>query len=78
MIEKLRKLAAFTRAAETVRSSAPRAWIHGLWGASRCLLAAELAQSLGHALLFVTPTIEAAETALGDLESFYDSGTLHL
>jgi transcription-repair coupling factor (superfamily II helicase) len=35
-------------------------------------MAAELARSLGRALLFVTPTIEAAETVLGDLESFYD------
>jgi transcription-repair coupling factor (superfamily II helicase) len=78
MISSIRNLPAFARVAEVARATNADAWIHGLWGASRCLFAAELARSLGRTLLFVTPTIEAAETTLGDMESFYDANTLHL
>jgi transcription-repair coupling factor (superfamily II helicase) len=78
MIDKLRALAAFTGAAEAMRADRPRAWIHGLWGASRGLLALELAVSLDRGLLLVTPTTEAAEAAMGDLESFLDSGAPRL
>ena len=78
MIGKIRNVTAFSRAAEAMRSGNSRIWIHGLWGASRCILAAELARTLGRALLYVTPTVEAAEIALGDLESFYEADSLHL
>ncbi len=78
MIEKIGKLKAFTHASEALRKEGSRVWIHGLWGASRCMIAAELARSLGKALLYVTPTIEAAEIATGDLESFYDPDALSL
>ncbi len=78
MIEKIRDLSAFSQAADAARRGDGRIWIHGLWGASRGLIAAELARSLKRSLLIVTPTIEAAETTLGDLESFYEADTLHL
>jgi len=78
MIGRIRKLVAFEQAATAMRSQRPRVWVHGLWGASHSLFAAEMAASLDHALLFVTSTIEAAETVMGDLESFYDSDTLSL
>ncbi len=78
MLSGIRRLQAFERVGEVMRCRAPRAWVHGLWGASRCLFASELADSLDMALLYVTPTIEAAETTLDDLESFYDSDNLYL
>jgi len=78
MVGKLRDLEAFAKAAQIMVAEKPRAWIHGLWGASRSIFAIEMARSLGRVLLYVTPTIEAAEITLGDLESFSDSGTLHL
>ncbi|RJP73535.1 MAG: transcription-repair coupling factor [Candidatus Abyssobacteria bacterium SURF_17] len=74
MLRRLRKLVAFANAAEALRSDMSRAWIHGLSGASGRILAAELADELGCALLLVTPTLETAETALGDLESFLEPG----
>ncbi len=72
MMERLRKLSAFQETAKILQSQAPRIWVHGLWGASHRMMAAELAQALERALLLVTPTLETAETALGDLESFYE------
>ncbi|UCD57481.1 MAG: transcription-repair coupling factor, partial [Candidatus Hydrogenedentota bacterium] len=78
MISRMQTLSAFARTAEAISSNGQRAWLYGLWGASRRVFAGELADSLDRALLFVTPTIEAAETALGDFESFYDSHDLHL
>jgi transcription-repair coupling factor (superfamily II helicase) len=78
MIDRLRKLSACARVADILGSSSPRAWLHGLWGASRCLLAGELAEVLARPLLFVTPTMEAAETAFDDLESFRTRRRLHL
>lgn len=78
MINRLRKLSAFVKGAEVMRSHKRRAWIHGLSGASRRIFAGELADLLDCPLLLVTPTVEASEIALGDLESFYDSDALHL
>ena len=57
MVETFRNMAAFSQAAEAANRENGGIWLHGLWGASRGLLAAELARSLGRALLFVTPTI---------------------
>jgi transcription-repair coupling factor (superfamily II helicase) len=78
MIHGIRKLRAFERACEIAHAPVPHAWVHGLWGASRALFARELADSIAAALLLVTPSIETAETAFHDLESFYDTDTLYL
>jgi transcription-repair coupling factor (superfamily II helicase) len=78
MISWIRILSTFSEVVEGIRSDRPRAWIYGLSGASRRIFAGELAGSLDRALLLVTPTLEVAETALGDLESFYDSNLLYL
>jgi transcription-repair coupling factor (superfamily II helicase) len=78
MIARIRNLSALAEAADIVRSPNPRAWIHGLWGASKCILAAEIADLLDRTLLFVTAGRESAEMALDDLESFFDSGRLYL
>ncbi|MBI4831950.1 MAG: hypothetical protein HY801_10440 [Candidatus Lindowbacteria bacterium] len=78
MIGKIRKLSAFTKAAEAASSNTSRVWIHGLCGALPRLIAGELAESLGRPMLYVTHSTETAETAVGDLESLYDSNRLFL
>ena len=77
MIDRIRELSAFKSAVEAINNNGNGTWLTGLWAASRCLVAAELAASLNRSLLLVTPTIEAAEIAIGDLESFYDTDDLH-
>ncbi|RJP25892.1 MAG: transcription-repair coupling factor [Candidatus Abyssobacteria bacterium SURF_5] len=78
MIERVRNTAVFREAAESVGGGGRFVWAYGLWGAARRLFAAELAEASDRVLLYVTSTRDAAETALGDLESFYRHKPLHL
>lgn len=71
-------MAAFQRAVRTLERESPRIWVSGLWGAARSVFACELCRTLGRALLVVTPSIEAAEITMGDLQSFYGEDSLYL
>ncbi|MBI5117108.1 transcription-repair coupling factor [Candidatus Poribacteria bacterium] len=78
MLSRIRKLSAFGKTVEACRSHNTNVWIHGLCGALPRLFAGELADILERPMLYVTSTVEAAETALGDYESFHDSAGLFL
>jgi transcription-repair coupling factor (superfamily II helicase) len=78
MIKRIQDIAAFRDISRILSSKYKYLWVYGLWGASRRLFAAEMAELSHRALLYVTPTLETAETALGDLEGFYRGRPLHL